>query len=305
LPTRRRCATSRSATGNRDRRGTRGGEAYRERGWGAAAGIEPERVGFKTLSCGQISRFAAGSRLRTICASRGAFRCRAPPPFRTWDPVWVRKLGHPCRGDAELAAGSVGDSRPLEVACAVVACVRCRSPSVRAGAAPLSVDGVERVGDPGAAARALDSAPPDATTADARPGPAVAGGAESRSPSTRVDGLLGQSAHAAALAGTSGSWHVAGRTRIGGLGRPRIDDDVQTNDPPVTPGWVLARKPKYQSLSPRSSGVTLSASSVRSILIRRGLPPAPERGSAGWRRFLRQQAATMLACDFLTSRPSG
>jgi putative transposase len=50
----------------------------------------------------------------------------------------------------------------------------------------------------------------------------------------------------------------------------------------------------------RGLGVAVSASSVRSILIRHGLPPAPERGSAGWRLFLRQQAATMLACDFLT-----
>jgi len=50
----------------------------------------------------------------------------------------------------------------------------------------------------------------------------------------------------------------------------------------------------------RGLGITLSASSVRSILIRRGLPPAAERGSASWRQVLRQQAATMLACDFLT-----
>jgi putative transposase len=82
-------------------------------------------------------------------------------------------------------------------------------------------------------------------------------------------------------------------------GRPRIDDDVQ--------GLVLrlARENPtwgYRRIvgELRGLGVTLSASSVRSILIRRGLPPAPERGSASWRRFLRQQAATMLACDFLT-----
>ena len=36
------------------------------------------------------------------------------------------------------------------------------------------------------------------------------------------------------------------------------------------------------------------------ILIRHGLPPAPERDRLSWRRFLRQQAASMLACDFLT-----
>jgi hypothetical protein len=53
-------------------------------------------------------------------------------------------------------------------------------------------------------------------------------------------------------------------------------------------------------VAPLGSGVMLPASSVRSILIRRGLPPAAKRGSAAWRRFLRQQAAAMLACDFLT-----
>jgi putative transposase len=47
-------------------------------------------------------------------------------------------------------------------------------------------------------------------------------------------------------------------------------------------------------------GIGVSASSVRSILIRHRLPPAPERDGLSWRLFLRQQAATMLACDFLT-----
>ena len=47
-------------------------------------------------------------------------------------------------------------------------------------------------------------------------------------------------------------------------------------------------------------GFSVSASSVRAILIRHQLPPAPERDGLSWRLFLRQQAATMLACDFLT-----
>jgi putative transposase len=47
-------------------------------------------------------------------------------------------------------------------------------------------------------------------------------------------------------------------------------------------------------------GIGVSASSVRAILIRHRLPPAPERDGVSWRLFLRQQAATMLACDFLT-----
>src|SRR5438876_1441222 len=50
----------------------------------------------------------------------------------------------------------------------------------------------------------------------------------------------------------------------------------------------------------RGLGVSIAPSSVRAILIRHRLPPAPERGGSSWRQFLRQQAATMLACDFLT-----
>src|ERR1019366_3651284 len=49
-----------------------------------------------------------------------------------------------------------------------------------------------------------------------------------------------------------------------------------------------------------SLGVAVSPSSVRAILIRNGRPPAPERDRLSWRRFLHQQAASMLACDFPT-----
>jgi putative transposase len=49
----------------------------------------------------------------------------------------------------------------------------------------------------------------------------------------------------------------------------------------------------------RGLGFSVSASSVRAILIRHRLPPAPERDGLSWRLFLRQQATTMLACDFM------
>jgi putative transposase len=39
---------------------------------------------------------------------------------------------------------------------------------------------------------------------------------------------------------------------------------------------------------------------VRNILRAAGVPPAPERDRLDWRSFLRQHAATTLACDFLT-----
>jgi putative transposase len=50
----------------------------------------------------------------------------------------------------------------------------------------------------------------------------------------------------------------------------------------------------------RGLGISVSATSVRTILIRHGLPPAPQRDELSWRNFLRQHAATTLACDFFT-----
>jgi putative transposase len=47
-------------------------------------------------------------------------------------------------------------------------------------------------------------------------------------------------------------------------------------------------------------GIVVSATSVRTVLLEAGLPPAPARDRLSWRAFLRQQAATTLACDFLT-----
>ena len=47
-------------------------------------------------------------------------------------------------------------------------------------------------------------------------------------------------------------------------------------------------------------GITVSATSVRKVLREAGLAPAPERAPSSWRAFLRAQAASILACDFLT-----
>jgi transposase InsO family protein len=62
------------------------------------------------------------------------------------------------------------------------------------------------------------------------------------------------------------------------------------------PGWGYRRiVGELQRL-----GIAVSASSVRTIVLRHGLPPAPQRDELSWRNFLRQQAATTLACDFFT-----
>jgi hypothetical protein len=50
----------------------------------------------------------------------------------------------------------------------------------------------------------------------------------------------------------------------------------------------------------RGLGISISATSARTIFIGHGLPPAPRRDELSWRDFLRRHAATTLACDFFT-----
>ncbi len=47
-------------------------------------------------------------------------------------------------------------------------------------------------------------------------------------------------------------------------------------------------------------GIKLAASTVWTILKQAGIEPAPRRLEASWSEFLRQQAASILECDFLT-----
>ena len=49
----------------------------------------------------------------------------------------------------------------------------------------------------------------------------------------------------------------------------------------------------------------MSATSVRTILRRYRLGPAPRRGGPTWTEFLRTQSAGTLACDFLTVKTIG
>src|SRR5712691_9023649 len=47
-------------------------------------------------------------------------------------------------------------------------------------------------------------------------------------------------------------------------------------------------------------GVRVSPSTVRRILLAAGLEPSPRRLGPSWQQFLRQQATSILACDFFT-----
>jgi putative transposase len=47
-------------------------------------------------------------------------------------------------------------------------------------------------------------------------------------------------------------------------------------------------------------GYTLDPSTVRHVMHRHHLPPAPQRGRSSWRTFLKHYRAQMLSCDFFT-----
>jgi len=50
----------------------------------------------------------------------------------------------------------------------------------------------------------------------------------------------------------------------------------------------------------RGLGIRVGATTIRSLLRRSGLGPAPRRSGPSWSEFLRAQARGILACDFLT-----
>jgi putative transposase len=50
----------------------------------------------------------------------------------------------------------------------------------------------------------------------------------------------------------------------------------------------------------RKLGITVSATLVRNVLARAGVPPAAERAASSWRSFLRQHGDLILACGFFT-----
>ena len=50
----------------------------------------------------------------------------------------------------------------------------------------------------------------------------------------------------------------------------------------------------------RKLGFAISATSIRRLLAGAGLEPAPRRAGPSWRQFLRSQAGSIVACDFLT-----
>jgi putative transposase len=82
-------------------------------------------------------------------------------------------------------------------------------------------------------------------------------------------------------------------------GRPPIDDEVRElilRLARENTSWGYVRIVGEL----RKLGIEVSATLVRNVLRAAGVPPAPQRDQLDWRSFLRQHAATTLACDFLT-----
>src|SRR5271157_3846134 len=158
--------------------------------------------------------------------------------------------------------------------------------------------------------RDLDPAPParrPATTAAAPPeaglgGPGpdrVAARRDTESPSPRA-AATGHPGHHLAL---------APRHRPPPLGRQvQTRQDRPPSHPPEHQGPGPPAGPREPRLGYRrihgelaGLGVRIPASTVREILKKAGIDPAPRRTGPTWSLFLRSQAEAILACDFFTA----
>src|SRR5262249_2465204 len=78
-----------------------------------------------------------------------------------------------------------------------------------------------------------------------------------------------------------------GRPRIQSEGRELVLRPAREN-----PSWGYLRIVGEM----RKLGITVSATSVRNVLMKAGLPPAPRRDRQSWRGFLRAHGESILAC---------
>ena len=91
-----------------------------------------------------------------------------------------------------------------------------------------------------------------------------------------------------------------GPIQAGGPGRPRISAEIRAlvlRMARENPRWGYRRIVGELA----GLGVSVSATTVRNLLVEAGLGPAGRRGGLSWREFVRHQAKSMIACDFFTA----
>jgi putative transposase len=83
------------------------------------------------------------------------------------------------------------------------------------------------------------------------------------------------------------------------VGRPPLDPEIYAlaiRMAKENPRWGYIRIQGEL----RKLGVRVGATTIRRILLKEGLGPAPRRSGPSWSEFLRAQAEGILACDFFT-----
>jgi putative transposase len=117
-----------------------------------------------------------------------------------------------------------------------------------------------------------------------------------------VGSVLGEAGNVAALAPKAGGASLGVsiyEARTPPLERPRRDLILRVARENAHWGYQrIAGELKRLRLA-------VSATTVRKVLTAADLPPGSERGQQTWRSFLRQQAASTLACDFFTVETLG
>ena len=182
---------------------------------------------------------------------------------------------------------------------------QCRVRAVSAvarAARDRSGGGCEGRRDRGPAASADGVAPAGRPTQVHALGSAGAGGVGEAVATGMLVGVPGNPGHAAALAPRIGPAPLDLSTlarRAARIGSSVVDLVLRIAR--ENPRWG------YQRIAGECAklGVTVSATSVRNVLRRHRLGPAPRRSGPSWTQFLRAQAGGVLACDFLTVETIG
>lgn len=89
-------------------------------------------------------------------------------------------------------------------------------------------------------------------------------------------------------------WTFRKRAKAGRPGLHRETTDLILRLARENPRWG------YQRIRGELLKLQVAATTIRTVLLRHGLGPAPRRGGPTWRQFLRSQASGMLAADFFT-----